>query len=403
MDPLDRQTLAVGHPRDDHLFGDRCGDQLRTVLVDSLFPESYEASRARFLRDVDLLRPKWHSSRLESYPLKDHPDLSIDCFWAEPRRKENLIMISIAEHGIEGYVGSAMLKLFMDEFAPRLNSENTGLLLVHAINPWGMKHHLRVNPNNVDLNRNFVFDGNYKPAINPDYDLISKTFNPQKPVRSLNAEAFPFLAKVIRNMLYPGKARLQSASLLGQHRYPKGYYFSGTELQEETTVLMNLYRAALKQYQNFLQVDMHTGFGPRYQMTVIIPPIDSTPSSQAAQKINYPLVQKIDRKEFFAINGDMGEYVYRLRDAKFPDKQVFACGFEFGTFGDSLPALIRSLRITVLENQLRHHGAVSPEAEAQVRAEYEELFFPAESEWREKALSDCRQGFTGILSAYGMI
>lgn len=32
---------------------------------------------------------------------------------------------------------------------------------------------------------------------------------------------------------------------------------------------------------------------------------------------------------------------------------LFAGGFEFGTFGDSLPALIRSLRITILENQLR--------------------------------------------------
>jgi hypothetical protein len=46
--------------------------------MDSLFPDSYEASRARFLRDVELLRARWPSSRLDSYPLKDFPDLSID-------------------------------------------------------------------------------------------------------------------------------------------------------------------------------------------------------------------------------------------------------------------------------------------------------------------------------------
>lgn len=371
--------------------------------MDSLYPESYETSRARFLHDVELLRPKWPSSRLESRPLKDHPDLSIDWFWAEPRTKENLVIISTAEHGIEGYVGSAMLKLFMDEFAPRLNPENTGLLLVHAINPWGMNHRLRVNQNHVDLNRNFVFDGNYSPEVNPDYDLITDTFNLQKPVRSLSAEAFSFLIKVVRNIIYPGKVRLQNACLLGQHRYPNGYYFGGTELQEETAVLVNLYRSALSEYQNFIQVDIHTGYGPRYQMTIIIPPVDSTTSIEASQKFDYPLVQKIDETEFYAINGDMGEYVYRLRDAEFPDKSVFACGFEFGTFGDSLLALIRSLRITVLENQLRHHGAVSPEAEAQVRAEYEELFFPAEPAWREKALADCRCAYEGILTAYGVL
>jgi len=115
------------------------------------------------------------------------------------------------------------------------------------------------------------------------------------------------------------------------------------------------------------------------------------------------LVQKIDANEFYAISGDMGEYVYRLRDAKFSHKNVFVCGFEFGTFGDSLPALIRSLPITVLENQLRHHGAISPQAEEQIRAEYEELFFPSEGKWREKAFADCRQAFEGISAAYNVL
>jgi hypothetical protein len=103
-----------------------------TVLMDSLFPESYisfpSSSRARFLRDVELLRAKWASSRLETHPLKNFPDLSIDWLWAEPRKKENLVIITTAEHGIEGYVGSAMLKIFMDEFAAQLNPESTGML-----------------------------------------------------------------------------------------------------------------------------------------------------------------------------------------------------------------------------------------------------------------------------------
>ena len=370
--------------------------------MDSYYPESYEASRARFLRDVELLRPKWHSSRLESHPLTNHPSLSIDWLWAEPRVKENLVMISTAQHGIEGFVGSAVLKIFMDEFAPRMNPENTGLLLVHSTNPWGMKHKLRVNPNHVDLNRNFVFGGNYDPAINPDFRALTEFLNPRRPVKELNAEALPFLLKVIKHIIHPGKARMQVASLLGQHCDPKGIYFGSTQPEEETSVLMSLYRAALKEYQNFVQMDMHTGYGPRYQMTVIIPPTDKITSAEAIKKYRYPLVQKIDPDEFYAISGDMGEYVYRLRDAEFPDRTVLAGGFEFGTFGDSLPALIRSLRITILENQFRHHGAVSPAAEAQVRSEYEELFFPSESKWREKALADARQAFEGIFSAHGL-
>lgn len=370
--------------------------------MDSLFPESYESSRTRFLLDCERIRPIWHSSRLEAHRLKNSPDLSIDWLWAEPHKKENIVLISTAEHGIEGYVGSAMLKLFMDEFAPRLNPENTGLLLVHATNPWGMKHHKRVNANHVDLNRNFVYDGNFSPQINPAYDTLLEFLSPDRPVRTLSAESLPFYANAIRYMISPGKAKVQEATLLGQHRDAQGVYYGGTEYQEETIVLMELYRKALAEYQNFIQVDIHTGYGPRYQMTIIVPPLDPTPSSEAMRKFNYPLVQKIDADEFYAISGDMGEYVYRLRDAEFPNKNAFACGFEFGTYGDSLPALLKSLQMTILENQLRHHGAVNSKAEKEILAKYEELFLPSEMKWRKKALADCRLAFEGIATAYGL-
>jgi predicted deacylase len=377
--------------------------QVSNLLMDTYFPDSYEDSRARFTRDVDLLRVKWPESQLGKHPLAADPHLSIDWAWLHGRKKEKLFVISTAEHGIEGYVGAAMLKLFMGEFAPRLNPENTGLLLIHAINPWGMQNRYRVNRNNVDLNRNFVHNGNYSPEINRDYDLIMNFLNPQRPVRRLSAEAVPFLFNVIRNMIHPGRARVQAASLLGQHRHEKGIYFGGVQAQEETSVLMALYRKALAEYQSFIQIDMHTGYGPRYQMTVLVSPLDDIPSAEAAQRFNYPLVQKIDVNEFYAISGDMAEYVYRLRDTEFPDRKVFAGGFEFGTYGDSLPALISSLQTTILENQLRHHGAVSREAQEQVRAQYQELFFPKESRWREKALADGRQAFEGILRSYQLI
>lgn len=371
--------------------------------MDSLYPDSYEASRARFLQDAERLRARWADSCLESYPLKDYPDLSIDWLWAEPRDRQTLVVISTGQHGIEGYVGSGMLKLFMEEVAPGIDAGHTGLLLVHAINPWGMKHRLRVNPNGVDLNRNFILDGIYDPDANPNFNLLREFLNPQRPVRGLQAESAPFLFKVIRNILHPGRARLTKASLLGQYQDPTGIYFGGRERQEETAVLMELYRAGLRRYRNFIQMDMHTGYGPRYQMTVIVPPTDPIPSSEAARTFRYPLVQKIDADEFYAIHGDMGEYVYRLRDEEFPDKNVFACGFEFGTFGDSLPALVRSLRVTILENQLRQHGAVSERAREEIRAEYQELFLPADPAWRGKAIEDGRQAFEGILSAYGIL
>lgn len=367
------------------------------------FPSSYEDSRERFKRNLDLLRDKWPDARLESHPLKNHADLSIDWIRVEPPNKENFIILSTAEHGIEGYVGAAMLKVFIEEFVPRLDPERTGLLLIHALNPWGMKHHRKVNENSVDLNRNFVLNGNFDPGINPEFKKVAFLVNPQYRMRSFSVENMRFWGRVIRVLLSAGIAVTSRASLLGQHHTRNGIYYGGTEYQEGTQVLMQHYRQALKSYQNVLQLDMHTGYGPRYQMSVIIPHVDPAPSAEAIQKFHYPLVQKIDADEFYAISGDMEEYFYRLKESEFPDRQLFACGFEFGTFGDSLLARIRSLRAMVFENQLHWHGAHNEKTAERVRAEFEELYFPAETKWREKALADGRQAFDGILRAYQLL
>ncbi|NWG07947.1 MAG: DUF2817 domain-containing protein [Chloroflexi bacterium] len=371
--------------------------------MDDHFPESYEDSRTRFLRSLSLIRQRWHSTQLETHPLKDFPDLSIDWLWAHPRRRENLVIVSTAEHGIEGFVGSAMMKVFIEEFVPRLNPENTGLLLLHAMNPWGMKHHRKVNEHNVDLNRNFVFDGDFDPAINPEFLRLKDFLNPQRGLESFGLENLRFWGNVVKHIFISGIPTLTTATLLGQHHTPNGFYHGGTDYEENTRVAMILYRRALEEYPTIVQMDMHTGYGPRYQMSVIVPPLDPSSSDELSKRFNYPLVQKINVEEFYAISGDMGEYFYRLRNAHFPDKRLFACGFEFGTFGDSLPARIRSLRAMVLENQLHWHGATDSRTAEKIHCEFKELYFPTETKWREKALADGRQAFQGILDSYGLL
>lgn len=168
-------------------------------------------------------------------------------------------------------------------------------------------------------------------------------------------------------------------------------------------VAMELYRRALQEYQSVIQIDMHTGYGPRYQMSIIMSPLDPMTSEETSRKFKYPMVLKINAEEFYDISGDMAAYYYQLRNKDFPNKHLFACGFEFGTFGSSLWARIRSLRAMVFENQLYWHGATSEKAERHIRKEFEELYFPSEMKWREKALADGRQAFEGILRAYQLL
>jgi len=371
--------------------------------MDVYFPSSYEDSRTRFLSSLSLIQQKWHSTQLQTHPLKNFPDLSIDWLWAHASKKETLVIISTAEHGIEGYVGYALMKIFIEEFAPRLDPENTGLLLIHGLNPWGMKYHRKVNENSVDLNRNFVFDGNFDPAINSEFHQVRDLINPQTRIRSFGIENIKFWGRVLKAIFTSGIATVTKAALLGQHHTPNGFYYGGTTYQEGTVVAMKLYRRALDEYQSVIQIDMHTGYGPRDQMSIIMSPLDTMTSEGTSNKFNYPLVLKINAEEFYEISGDMAAYYYELRDKSFPDKQLFACGFEFGTFGSSLLARIRSLRAMVFENQLHWRGAKNEGIAHRVRREFEELYFPAEKKWREKALADGRQAFDGILRAYHLI
>jgi hypothetical protein len=82
---------------------------------------------------------------------------------------------------------------------------------------------------------------------------------------------------------------------------------------------------------------------------------------------------------------------------------VFPASFEFGTFGDSLLAEIRSLRASVLQNRLEVCAAANRAAGERIGREYEEHYCPSDPAWREKAISDARQAFRGILSFFGLI
>ena len=228
----------------------------------------------RFKQSLNLLQTYWPKTRLESHPLQDHPDLSIDWMWADAHKKENLVILSTGEHGVEGYVGAAMLKIFIEEISPQLNPENTGLLLVHAINPWGMQHFERYNANHVDLNRNFIPDDKYDKSFNPGYAQLANLICPQRRINSVIGETLRFAGNLITALVNHGATFIREGTLMGQYHNKQGVYFGGHGREEETDVIMALLKKAFKGYKTIIHMDMHTGYGPRYQMSLVNSPLE---------------------------------------------------------------------------------------------------------------------------------
>jgi hypothetical protein len=378
---------------------------IKVKLLMATLPASYEQSRDRFRAHLAEIQARWPRATITSYPLPYEPDLTIDTITAPAvEKRDRLLVISTGEHGMEGYAGSAVMELFFAEYLARLDPRSTGLLLVHAINPWGMKHWRRNNPNNVDINRNFI-EGAFSSlaSTNPDYPRLSAFFSPRKKLGNITLERLLFIDQSMHAIVKYGVKRTREAALMGQYVDPDGILYGGQELQPETKLMMDIYRAAFAGYRQILQLDMHTGYGPREQMTLVISAREAEASQVLAKKFALPNVAGTNPEEFYSIHGDMIDWVYGLVKNEFSGSRIFAAGFEFGTFGDSLMDAIRSLQIMVFRNQLYQVGAKTPSTVAWVEKESREHLCPSDPKWLEKVLADARQGFEGILKAEGML
>jgi len=373
--------------------------------IQQLFPQSYEVSRRRFRGMLPWLKQKWPGAVLHSIPLRETPEITIDWIQANATlSNEKMLVFTTGEHGIEGYVGSAMLEYFAQHYLPRLDAETTGITLVHMINPWGMKFWRRTNPNNVDLNRNFVWDpGQLDPSFNPDYQVIAGDVAPEASIDHPKWQKMALLLRYLRALLRVGKQDFWDAKILGQYADPQGIHYGGTQVQEEVDLVKSIYRQAFSACRKLLHLDMHTGYGPRYQMTLVNSVLESKTSDEFSREIGYPLVAAMNPEEFYEVRGDMIDYVYMLREKEFPDVELYATSFEFGTFGLSHWGKLRSLLAMIQENQWFWHGAGSRQAEEAVRVEFLESFSPSEIRWREKAVADADQAFRGILKMEGFL
>jgi predicted deacylase len=361
-------------------------------------PATYEASRERFRRSLSHYQSTWPGARLTSLPLKGQPDLTIEVISADAtREKQRLLFLTTGLHGIEGYVGSGILQLFGEEFLPRLRPATTGIVVVHPINPHGMKHLTRYNGNNVDLNRNFSDDFEALTKLNPHYESLSALFNPQRPLKSPLYEKTAFLWNLVK-ALPKGTTHIREAALMGQYRVPKGIYFGGFERQEETRRLADLFQRHIMGYTQVLALDIHAGYGPRWGLTLVNPAREKRSATEIAARYSLPLVVGSNPEEFYTTHGEMGDYLYDM--AASVKSRIFAGMLEFGTYGDLFWQGVRSLRTSVLENCLHWHGG-SESARRWMKHEYDELYIPSEPKWWQVAQANARLYLENILRVEG--
>lgn len=366
----------------------------------SHFTDTYEESRERFLAYEEELKQRWKKTNHVDYEIGQE-NLTVDTLVAEANKeKENLILFTSAIHGIEGYVGSAMMDVFQSNLLRELDPDTTGIQYIHAVNPWGMKHFRRYNEDNVDLNRNFIYDWkSFDLKSNQDYSDLSDFYEKDNSVGNSTLHELSFLGSVAKEALVSGTEKIEKALLTGQYTHPKGVYYGGKEDTVSTEILKGIYKEILGSgYKNIIHIDLHTGYGPRYQMSIFSAVSETMKQEEAVKAFNYPLVLTPESEDFYVTKGDNTDYIYQLQQKEYPEVELYSTTFEFGTLGTDTIGSVKSLRNTIDENRLYWHGTDSRWTEEKIKNRYLEMFYPSEQKWRDKAMEDFKQGLTGILT-----
>jgi hypothetical protein len=293
--------------------------------------------------------------------------LTIDIGWFGAEQPGRAFVHSSGLHGVEGFAGSAIQLQWLADGVPSLRAD-TAVVLIHIANPYGMAWLRRVNDRGVDLNRNCLEPGDEYAGAPDGYDALNAFLNP--PSEPSREAFFPHAAWLI---LRYGMPALKQAIAGGQYVNPKGLFFGGAALQEETRRLQEHARERLSSVARLVSVDVHTGLGRFGVDTLLVAADQASPILAEMRTCFGERIAPLDPEHSpaYRIKGTYNSSVRTL----LPGARLFVIGQEFGTYGP-----IRVLRALRAENRSFHYGSSS--ARQQATRALQEVFTPDDETWR---------------------
>lgn len=358
-------------------------------MADVAFPPDYARARADFLRAAEAADARLRTFVLPGHRGPDGGELCVDTAYVGPPGPRKLLVTVSGTHGIEGFCGSAcQTGILLREGMAREAGPETGVLLVHALNPYGFAYLRRVNEDNVDLNRNFV--DHSAPPHNDAYDAVhtalvppdSPAFAPRELVAGLNA---------LRDRL--GPQTLQEAVTRGQYRHADGLFYGGVRPVWSQRVFRTVVAEQIAGAEHVAYIDLHTGLGER---GVGEPIFRGGRDAHAHERARRWYGDALTASELGTSSSTpiVGNTATAVADGLGPGSRLTAITLEFGT--QPGPEVLVALCADAWLH--RHHAP----AEA-VRSELKQLiraaFCPAQdATWRERIGRRAREVFGQALA-----
>ncbi|QHA90799.1 M14 family metallopeptidase [Bacillus sp. N1-1] len=370
--------------------------------TDHYFAKNYDESRVTFRSHLEKIQKKWPEATLTTKAIGKEENNTIDMIYSEAlTSNDQVIFFTTGEHGIEGYAGAAVIQLFVENYLDQIDASKTGICLIHAINPWGMRHFRRVTENNVDLNRNYFYDENsVRRDVNKNYAKESDLFLPDGKISDLKEEKHKLYAQLIKGLAKEGYAGLKKAKGMGQFEFERGVYYGGSRAEESAVFLKSIQEKMLETYSSVIHMDWHTALGPTNEITMVISEHDGRSVDELKEAYQLKNVEKYTPEK---VKGDSTNHFYKLKEEAYPETYLLSALFEFGTFGTDKQAELREFMTIILENHLYHEGAESVDDIQWILGEFEAMFYPNDLEWKKSVLNEARNGMEGVLKKEGIL
>jgi hypothetical protein len=319
-------------------------------------------------------------------------ELFTDLALLGPRDSKTVLVLISGTHGVEGFAGSAVQTGLMREGIASNLKEDSSILMIHAINPFGFAYLRRVDENNVDLNRNFLDHSKPHPQ-NPAYDALADFIAP------LSVLSLSRIAVWSHLLWYKATGRtkeLQQAISGGQYSHPEGLFYGGRFETWSNKTLKSIVQKYLSGAQRVVAIDLHTGLGAYGDYEIILQQPEESPTYRRAiaiwgsEKVRTTFSGDSDQDacetDDHSFSAELSGPIKLAFPNLLPKAEVTAVTVDFGT-----SSAIRVFLAMRDENWLHYHGNPSTSRGKRIKAALRRAFCPEDGGWKQMVWSGATQ------------
>ena len=247
-----------------------------------------------------------------------------------------------------------------------------GLIMIHAINPYGFAHLRRSNEDNIDLNRNFIDHTKPYPE-NEGYKKLADVLLP----KSLNTwTEMKLRIRLLWYRLKYGSAAMKRAVSGDQFSHPTNIFFGGHHEAWSNRMLKKILKRYLSNAKRVIFIDFHTGLGPFGSAEIILNVSSDSPEYQRAVQMWGDLVKTTVSGDSLSVH--LQSSLKLAIPRTIPQAEVTAVSLEFGTY--SAKEVFLALWA---ENWLYHYAGDNHPKTQEIKAELLRAFYPNTDEWKQ--------------------